>query len=105
MSWIYLSIAIVLEVLGTTCMKLSLGLTRLLPTFGMFFFYALSFIGLSLALRDIDVSIAYALWAGFGIVLITMIDLYLFQTHLGFIRLLAIFLILIGAIMLKLLKN
>lgn len=104
MAWIYLSVAIVLEVLGTSCMKLSFGLTRLWPTLGMFFFYSLSFTGLSLALKVLDVSVAYAIWAGVGIVLITMIDLYVFKANLSLAKLFAILLILVGAVMLKLLN-
>lgn len=103
MSWLYLSAAIVLEVLGTTCLKLSMGLTRLWPTIGIFFFYGFSFTNLALALKAIDVSIAYAIWAGAGIVLITMVDLFVFRAQLGMAKVFAIFLILVGTVMLKLL--
>jgi len=102
-SWVYLVIAIGLEVSGTTCMKLSDSLTRLVPTIAMFVLYFISFTFLALALKDIDVSIAYAIWSGVGIVLITVIDIYVFKSYLGPWKLFAIALILIGAIMLKML--
>lgn len=105
MSWIYLVLAIVFEVIGTSLMKLSFGLTRLWPTLGMFFFYGLSFTGLSLAIKEIDVSIAYAIWSGLGILLITIIDIYLFKTHLSLSKILAIMLIVVGAVSLKLIKH
>ncbi len=105
MNWIYLAIAIILEVFGTTCLKLSYGMTRLWPSVGVFAFYSVSFICLSLALKTISVSVAYAIWGGVGIVCITLIDLYLFHTHLGLLKILAITLILIGVVSLKLIQQ
>jgi small multidrug resistance pump len=56
--WLYLVAAIVLEVSGTTCMKLSPGFTRLTPSVLLFVFYGLSFTALTIGLKKIDVSIA-----------------------------------------------
>lgn len=101
MSWWYLSFAIVFEVCGTSLMKLSFGLSKLWPSIGMFGCYAASFSLLALALKTIDVSIAYAIWSGVGIVLITIIDYFVFHAHLTLIKFFAIFLILCGVVLLK----
>jgi len=63
-SWIYLIVAIVLEVSGTLSMKLSEGFSKLVPSIAMLVFYLLGLSMLALALRKIDVSIAYAVWSG-----------------------------------------
>ena len=61
MTWLYLVLAILLEVSGTTCMKLSEGFTRMVPSILLVVFYTLSFGMLTLALKRIDVSVAYAI--------------------------------------------
>ena len=66
MTWLYLILAILLEVSGTTCMKLSEGFTKLVPSVLIFVFYTASFGMLTLALKRIDVSVAYAVWSGMG---------------------------------------
>jgi small multidrug resistance pump len=103
-SWLYLLIAIIFEVCGTSSMKLSEGLTKLGPTAGMFVFYGIGFIFLALALKTIDVSIAYAIWCGVGIVLITLIDYFIFKANLSPIKFLGIGLIVIGSVLLKFLE-
>ena len=62
--WFYLLLAILLEVAGTTSMKLSHGFTRLVPSILIFVFYALSFTALTFALRRLDMSVTYAVWSG-----------------------------------------
>ena len=62
--WFFLFITIVLEVLGTTSMKLSDGLTKVLPTIMIYIAYGLSFTVFPLALKRIDLSTAYAIWSG-----------------------------------------
>ncbi|MFW6323870.1 MAG: DMT family transporter, partial [Desulfovibrionales bacterium] len=71
--WLYLTGAIILEVAGTVSMKLSEGFTNILPSVLLFLFYGVSFVGLTLALKRIDVSIAYAVWSGLGTLLISLI--------------------------------
>ena len=94
--WLYLILAIVLEVAGTTSMKLSEGFSRLLPSVMIFVFYALSFAGLTLALKRIDVSVAYAIWSGLGTALITVIGLAYFKEPATLIKILSIALIVLG---------
>jgi small multidrug resistance pump len=70
--FILLSIAIATEVVATTALKASDGFTRLIPSAGVVIGYCISFYFLSLVLRSIPTGIAYALWAGVGIVLISL---------------------------------
>ncbi len=62
MSFIYLVLAIVAEVSGTTCMKLSHGFTRFIPSVLLFVFYGCSFTLMTLALKKLEVSVVYADW-------------------------------------------
>ena len=101
-SWIYLTLAIVLEVMGTTAMKLSEGLTRLLPTVCLFLFYGLSFIGLALALKKLNVSVAYAIWSGLGTALIAIIGFVYFHESVTLLKLVSLALIILGVIGLRL---
>lgn len=102
MSWLYLIFAIVLEVLGTTSMKLSEGFTKTLPSIVMFVFYLLSLILLTLALKKVDVSVAYAVWSGLGTALIALIGIFYFKEPSTTIKLISIGLIITGVIGLNL---
>ncbi len=101
-SWFYLTGAIILEVAGTSCMKLSEGFSKLIPSVLIFVFYGLSFVGLTIALKKIDVSIAYAVWAGIGTALIAVIGILYFKEPLTLVKVLSIFLIIIGVVGLNL---
>ncbi|HMA66627.1 MAG TPA: multidrug efflux SMR transporter [Desulfosalsimonadaceae bacterium] len=94
--WFYLFLAIVLEVAGTTAMKLSEGFARALPSIMIFVFYSLSFAGLTLALKKIDVSVAYAIWSGLGTALITAIGMLCFREPATLIKIASIGLIILG---------
>ncbi|OPF94221.1 DMT family transporter [Rhodopseudomonas palustris] len=73
MKWLYLLIAIVAEVVGTSALKASQGFTVLLPSVLVVVGYGAAFYFLSLTLSSISVGIAYALWSGIGIVLISAV--------------------------------
>ena len=79
MSYLYLAIAIVAEVIGTSALKASAEFARLLPSLIVVGGYAVSFFFLSLTLRTMPVGIAYAIWAGAGIALIVAVGAVLFQ--------------------------
>jgi len=98
MTWIYLALAILLEVAGTTCMKLAEGLTRLVPSILLFVFYTLSFGMLTLALKRIDVSFAYAVWSGVGTALIATIGVLWFKEPMTALKLISLALIIIGVV-------
>jgi len=102
MSWFYLILAIILEIAGTTSMKLSQGFTKTLPSIAMFFFYILSLISLTLALKKVDVSVAYAVWSGLGTTLIALIGIFYFKEPSTAIKILSISLIITGVIGLNL---
>lgn len=73
MTYLYLAVAILSEVVATSFLKVSDGFTKPMPSAITVAGYAISFYFLSLALRDIPTGIAYAIWSGIGIVLITTI--------------------------------
>lgn len=73
MHWIYLAIAIVAEVIATSCLKPSEGFTRLWPSVAVVAGYGLAFFFLSLTLRTLPVGVAYAVWSGVGIVLVATV--------------------------------
>ncbi len=73
MKWLYLGVAIVAEIFATSALKGSEGFTRLVPSVITVFGYLISFYFLSLTLREIPVGIAYAIWSGVGIVLISIV--------------------------------
>ncbi len=102
MGWILLVVAIVLEVAGTTNMKLSEGFSKLVPSVLVLFFYALSIIALTFAVNRLDVSVAYAVWSGMGTALVAMIGLWFFQESVTAIKVVALGLIIVGVVMLHL---
>lgn len=102
MSWLFLILAIGFEVAGTTCMKLSEGFTKLAPSIGLAVFYACSLALLTLALRRIDVSVAYAIWSGLGTALIAVIGIAIFREPLTALKVGSIVMIILGVVGLNL---
>lgn len=102
MAWIYMFVAIIFEVAGTTLLKVSEGFTKwgfgslsLLSYFICFYF-------LALALKFIPVGVAYAIWSGVGTVIIVLIGIFLFGQRLNFLSFLGIAMIVSGVILLNL---
>lgn len=102
MHWLYLLTAIVLEVAGTTSMKLSQGFTRWVPSVLVAVCYLASLGALTFALKKIDISAAYAIWAGLGTALIAAIGVVWFHEPITALKLGAIGLIIAGVIGLQL---
>ena len=100
MGWVLLIAAILLEVAGTTNMKLSEGFSKLVPSVLVLFFYALSIIALTFAVNRLDVSVAYAVWSGMGTALVAIIGLWFFQESVTSIKVIALGLIIVGVVML-----
>jgi small multidrug resistance pump len=100
--WLYLLVAILTEVVGTTLMKVSQGLTRILPTVMMFMLYAVSFVFMALALKKIEVSTAYAIWSGLGTALIAVIGIAWFRESINLPKLMGLVLIVVGVVLLNL---
>jgi len=97
-SWVYLIMAILFEVAGTTSMKISEGFTKTVPSIAMAVFYILSLTALTFALKKFDVSMAYAIWSGVGTALITVIGFYLFREEITVMKIVSIGLIILGVI-------
>lgn len=102
MSWIFLTGAIFFEVAGTTLLKLSNGFSRLLPVIFMFLFYIASLSLLSLALKKIEVGIAYAIWSGVGTATITLIGVVFFSESMNILKIGGILLVIAGVTILNL---
>lgn len=79
MGYVYLAIAIVAEVIATNAIKLSEEFTRVGPSIIVVVGYGVAFYFLSLVLKTIPVGVAYAIWAGMGIVLVTIVAAFMFK--------------------------
>ena len=103
LSWFpLLIVAILFEVAGVTCMKLSVGFTKMVPSVALFVCYGLSFLCLTLVLRKVDVSIAYALWSAIGTTLVAIIGALWFGEAMTAMKIASIALIVAGVIGLRL---
>lgn len=102
MCWLYLILAILFEVSGTICLKLSQGLTKLLPSVLLFILYGCSFTLFSFVLRKIDISVAYAVWSGLGTALIASVGILWFREPLSAVKIISIGLVVVGVIGLRL---
>ena len=96
MKYLYLELAIVLEVLGSSFMKASDGFSKLLPTTITIIAYIACFFFLSQALKSIPLGIAYAIWGGLGIVLTALISVIIFKQSLDLPAIIGIILIVAG---------
>ena len=96
MKYLYLALAIVLEVLGSSFMKASDGFSKLLPTTITIIAYIACFFFLSQALKSIPLGIAYAIWGGLGIVLTALISVIIFKQSLDLPAIIGIILIVAG---------
>jgi len=99
--WLCLAGAILLEIAGTTSMKLSQGFTRTLPSVLLFVFYALSFALMTVAVKRIDMSVSYAIWSGVGTLLIALIGVLWFREQLTAVQIASMALIVAGVIGLR----
>lgn len=102
MEYVFLAIAIVLELVATTLLKFSNGFTKLLPTLSCIIAYVICFFCLSKALNKINLGIAYALWSGIGIVVTTIISSILFKQEISLLGVLGVILIISGCVILNL---
>lgn len=100
--WLYLAAAIAAETLATSLLKSSEGFTRLGPSLIVVAGYGCTFFFLSLTLRTIPVGVAYAIWSGVGIILVTLVAWLIFGQKIDLPGLIGIGLIVTGVVVLKL---
>lgn len=100
-AYLILFAAIVFEIMATSLVKLSNGFTNLFPTSVLLVFYGISFYLLSLSVKTIPLGIAYAIWSGVGIVVISFVGIFVFKQNLDFPAILGIALIMIGCVIIN----
>jgi len=100
-TYLYLGIAIVAEVIATSALKASDGFSRLGPSLVVLLGYGLAFFCLSLTLRTIPTGIAYAIWSGVGIVLISAIGWIWFKQALDAPAIIGLGLIIAGVVVVQ----
>lgn len=102
MGWAYLIAAILFEVTGTTCMKLSEGFARWGYAAAMWACYLVCFSLLTMAMKTIDLGIAYAVWAGLGTALIAVIGIVAFREPVSPLKVASLALVIAGIVGLNL---
>lgn len=105
MSYFYLFLAIVGELLGTNLLKLSEGFTKPIPTVSALLAYGVCFYFLSLSLKSVPLGIAYATWSAVGLVLTAIISVVVFKESLNVYAIVGLGFIIIGVLMVNLLGN
>ena len=96
MHWFLLALAILSEVVGTLALKMSNGLSLGVPSFVVVFGYLSSFWFLALSLKTLEVGTAYAIWAGFGIALVSVAGFFIFEETMTARKVFSIVLIIVG---------
>jgi small multidrug resistance pump len=100
-AYLFLAIAIVSEVIATSALKASSGFTKLVPSIVTIGGYGVSFYLLSLTLTVLPTGIAYAIWSGAGIVLISLIGWFVFGQSLDAPALVGMGLIVVGVVVIN----
>ena len=101
MSWCYLLAAIICEIAGTMSMKLSRGFTNPAASALIFVFYAFAFTLMTLAIRKIEIGVAYTIWSGIGATLVTVIGIVCCGENVSALKLVSVALVIIGVVGLK----
>lgn|SRR5699024_2368408 len=99
--FIYLSGAILFEIIGTTMLKLSNGFSVLLPSIAVVLCFGLSFFFLVFALRTIPLSLGYSIWSGIGTAGAALIGVVLFNEVLSKVNLIGLVIIILGVIVMN----
>lgn len=101
-TYIILAIAIIAETLATSMIKASHGFTKIIPGFIVVLGYSISFYGLSQVVKVMNIGIAYAIWAGMGIFLVSLMSFFLYKQRLDLPALVGLCFIAIGIIIIQL---
>ncbi|MEE4360270.1 MAG: multidrug efflux SMR transporter [Pseudomonadales bacterium] len=100
--WLILSVAIALEIAGTVCLKLADGFSHIVPSVLTFLFYGLAFVSLILAIKRVDISVAYAIWSGVGTAAIAVIGMTFLGEPFSWHRVFWVAVIVVGVVGLQL---
>lgn len=98
MSYLFLFLAIIFEIAGTTLLKMSHGFSVLLPSIGTIAAYCFTFYFLSLTLKTVEMGIAYAIWCAVGMSLIAVIGIIFFHESANPIKIISLLFIIIGVV-------
>ncbi len=101
MNWLFLAVAVLAEVIATSALKASDGFTRAGPVLVLTLGYGLAFFMLSKALRTIQVGVAYAIWSGAGIVLVSLVGYFVFRQRLEPVALAGMACIIVGVVLMQ----
>lgn len=101
----YLTMAIVAEVIATTMLKASEGFTRLWPSLVVVVGYGVAFWGLSMVVKTMPLGIVYAIWSGMGIVLVSIAAVFVYEQKLDWPAVLGMGLIIAGVLVINLLSK
>lgn len=101
MHYLFLALAIVGELIGTTCLKYSAGFTKLVPTLLTIAAYTICFFFFSRALNGIPLNIAYATWSALGIIMATLLSVFLFGEQITPMGIIGTIIVIIGVVILN----
>ncbi|MAJ80499.1 MAG: QacE family quaternary ammonium compound efflux SMR transporter [Porticoccaceae bacterium] len=101
MAYLFLVVAIIAEVIATSALKASAEFTKIIPSVLALSGYACSLYFLTLVLRDIPLGIAYAIWSGAGIALISLVGFFIYNQQLDFAAAIGIILIISGCVVIN----
>ena len=101
MKYLFLALAIIFEVIGSSFIKTSEGFSKLTPTLITIAAYVISFYFFSQTLKTLPLGVAYAIWGGLGIVLTTLISIFFFKQAIDFPAILGISFIVLGVIIMN----
>jgi small multidrug resistance pump len=102
MSYLYLALAIIGELIGSSLLKASEGFSKLFPTIGVIIAFVSCFFFLSVSLKTIPLNTAYAIWSGLGVVFTTIISVLIWKEKINMASIAGIILILAGVVILNL---
>lgn len=101
MSFFWLAVGIIAEVIGSSLLKITNGFKRILPTLGVILAYSIAFYTLSLALREIPLGVTYAIWAGAGTALTAIVSVIFYKEMINGKKTLGILFIVGGVVLLN----
>ncbi|MCE5293387.1 MAG: multidrug efflux SMR transporter [Chlamydiales bacterium] len=104
-AYVLLFIAVIAEIVGTSALKASYGLSKLLPSLLVAGAYSLCFWTLSLTLKELPVSIVYAIWSGLGILGIALIGVVYYGENFGLWHFLGMLSIILGVFILSMITH